>query len=120
MSNPARRRFFAARAAIAKRQDASPATITPPAGRFAMRIVGVRGSTSSETLDDGTIAIRNARLFHGDAEIDGATVIVHDDIVEDVRTHLQFCEIDVEGEAVVSDEGYVLVTYDQPDLRMAA
>ena len=40
MSNPARRRFFAARAAIAKRQDASPATITPPAGRFAMRIVG--------------------------------------------------------------------------------
>jgi hypothetical protein len=119
----ARRRFLIARASIAKREAANDATVfaVPPAGRFQLRIVPVAGETVSETLDDGTLVIRNARLLLANgAEIDGATVTVHDDCVDDVRPHLQFAAMDVEGEAVVTDDGYCLITYDQPDLRQAA
>jgi hypothetical protein len=119
----ARRRFLIARASIAKRRAANDAVVyaVPPAGRFQIRIAGVAGETTSETLSDGTLAIRNARLLlESGAEIDGATVVVHDDHVDDVRAHLQFSDLDVEGEAVVTDYGYCLVTYHQPELRQAA
>lgn len=122
-SNPARRRHFAIRAQMAKRQAANDAAVfaTPPAGRFQIRISGVAGETTSETVGDGTLVIRDARLFLADgSEIDGAAVTVHDDVADHVRPHLQFSDLDVEGEAVVTDDGYCLVTYDQPDLRQAA
>ncbi len=121
--NNSRRRHFAIKAMMAKRAAANDATVfaVPPAGRFAIRISGLKGDTVSEILDDGTMVIRDARLFLADgSEIDGAAVVVNDEIADDVRPHLQFCDLDVEGEAVVTDDGYCLVTYHQPDLRQAA
>jgi len=122
-SNPSRRRHFIIQAVVAKRDAANDSTVfaVPPAGRFDIRISGLKGDTVSESREDGTIVIHDARLFLADgSEIDGAAVVVDDAIADDVRPHLQFCDMDVKGEAVVTDVGYRLVSYHQPDLRQAA
>lgn len=121
MADAARRRFFAARASIAKREGAAQAgfRIVPPPGRFSLRIVDDAGVSLTEDLS-GRLTIGNARLFHGDAEIDGATVTVDASISTNVRRQLQETGADVEGEAVLGDDGYVLVSHVDPEMRLAA
>lgn len=121
-SSPARRRFFAARAAIAKRQAANDAAVfaVPPAGQFRMRISNADGAVITYRLD-GLMQLGSARLFLADgSEIDGATVDVVSDIASDVANLLEFSDLDVEGDAIVTDDGYRLVALQEVDMRQAA
>lgn len=121
-SAPDRRRFFATRGAIAKRQTTEAARVfaAPPAGRFQLRLTDIPGVTIGHR-PDGVMTVSNARLLLADgSEIDGATVQIHDDVADAVLDQIRTTALDVEGVAVVIDDGYCLVTHDQVEMRAAA
>lgn len=118
----ARRRFLVARASIAKREAANDAAVfaVPPSGQFRIRIASVPGTSLADGKNGG-LMIHSAQLFLADgSEIDGATVSVADDIASDVRTHLGFETEDATGDAIATDNGYQLLTFDEPAVRRAA
>lgn len=135
MADAARRRFFAARASIAKRDAAAAldAATVQPWGRFTVRIEA-DAQTTVRTVKHGDLVIENAiivatsykidksmRTLTDEAPVDGASITVGSGMLENGRETIAPGEFPLVADLVLTDDGYDVVNLRQPQaLALAA
>jgi hypothetical protein len=130
MADAARRRFFAARASIAKRD--APVASVQPWGRFTVRIEADK-LTTVRTVAHGDLVVENAiivatsykidksmNVLTDEARVDGAAITIGSDMLENGRHSIDMAEFPLIADIVPTDKGYDVVRLQQPQAMALA